>query len=290
MRYWEKKITVFDIVLVLFMIVFMCICLYPLLYVLSMSISDPLAVARQEVWLYPKGFSTEAYQILFKYPYLLISYGNTIWYTVVGTAISVLLTLLLAYPLSRRQFFLRNYIMTMIMVTMFIGGGLIPKFMLVSKLGLYNTRWAIVIPSAIGTTYVIIARTFFTTIPESLFESAKLDGAGDWVILAKIIMPLSKPLISVLVLYYAVGQWNQYFHALIYLLDENLKPLQLFLRRILIENTREVGGELISGVKSWASEQIKSCAIIVSVIPILCVYPYLQKYFVKGVMIGSLKG
>lgn len=285
-----KPLTFFDIFLGIAMCCFMLICLYPLVYVFSMSISNPIAVARQEVWFLPKGFSLKSYNMLFKYPEIWTAYGNTIWYTVVGTTINVFMTVLLAYPLSRKSFCLSNKIMLMVTFTMFFSGGMIPSFILINKLGLYDTRWAIIIPGAIGAYYVIIARTFFYNIPESLIESAKLDGANDLIILMKIMLPISMPLLSVLMLYYAVSHWNSYFSAMIYLQNKSLQPLQLYLRRILIENTGEVNSHMLSGeTKSMATMQIKYSVIIIATLPILCVYPFLQKYFVKGVMIGSIK-
>ena len=281
----------FDLLILLIMLLVIVVCLYPLVYVLSMSISDPLAAARREVWLLPKGFSVSSYQIIFENQQVWRSYYNTIYYTVFGTIINVVMTIILADPLSRRNFFLRNPISIMVTFTMFFGGGLVPSFILINQLGLYNTRWAILIPSAISAYNMIIAKTFFQSIPESLVESAKLDGASDLRILFSIVFPLSMPIISVLVLYYAVGHWNSYFPALLYLNDADLQPLQLYLRRILIENTGELSGDMaISVDKSLAAMQLKYSIIIVSTLPILCIYPFLQKYFVKGVMIGAVKG
>ena len=280
----------FDLLILLIMLLVIVVCLYPLVYVLSMSISDPLTAARREVWLLPKGFSVSSYQIIFENQQVWRSYYNTIYYTVFGTIINVVMTIILAYPLSRRNFFLRNPISIMVTFTMFFGGGLVPSFILINQLGLYNTRWAILIPSAISAYNMIIAKTFFQSIPESLIESAKLDGASDLRILFSIVFPLSMPIISVLVLYYAVGHWNSYFPALLYLNDADLQPLQLYLRRILIENTGELSGDMaISVDKSLAAMQLKYSIIIVSTLPILCIYPFLQKYFVKGVMIGAIK-
>lgn len=280
----------FDSFIVLFMLLVVVICLYPLLYVLSMSISDPLAAARREVWLLPKGFSLSSYGIIFENQQVWNSYYNTVFYTVFGTVINVVMTILLAYPLSRRTFFLRNPISMMVTFTMFFGGGLIPSFILINNLGMYNTRWAILIPGAISAYNMIIAKTFFQGIPESLIESAKLDGATDLRVLFSIVFPLSMPIISVLILYYAVGHWNSYFPALLYLNDAALQPLQLYLRRILIENTGELSSDMaISVDKSLAAMQLKYSIIIVSTLPILCIYPFLQKYFVNGVMIGAIK-
>ncbi|OXM14424.1 carbohydrate ABC transporter permease [Paenibacillus herberti] len=279
-----------DAAINVFMVFVIIICLYPLVFVFSMSISDPLAAAAQEVWLLPKGFSLNAYKLVFENPDIWTSYLNTIWYTVGGTAFNVIMTISLAYPLSRRNFFLRGPVTFLIVFTMLFSGGLIPTFILVNDLGLYNTRWALIILGAIGVWYVIIARTYFTTIPESLIESAKLDGANDIRIFWTVIIPLSKPIIAVLVLFYAVGHWNSYFSALIYLPDKNLQPLQLYLVKVLVENTGLADSIMPSEEKSLAIMQIKYAIIMVATLPILFVYPFLQKYFVKGVMIGAIKG
>ncbi|NSW92216.1 MAG: carbohydrate ABC transporter permease [Firmicutes bacterium] len=284
------KRKIFDVFIYIIMCLVIVICLYPIVYVFSMSISSPLAVAKQEVWLLPKGFSRGAYKLVFDNPDIWRAYYNTIWYTLIGTIVNVIMTVALAYPLSRKSFFAREPIMFFITFTMFFSGGIIPSFILINKLGLYNTRWALIIPGAIGVFYVIIARTYFETIPESLIESAKLDGANEVTILWKIIMPLSMPIIAVLILFYAVGHWNSYFSALIYLPNQKLQPLQLYLVKILIENTQDLAANMLPGEqKSLATMQIKYAVIMVAVVPILCVYPFLQKYFVKGVMIGAIK-
>ncbi len=280
----------FDAAITLCMLLVIVICLYPLVFVFSMSISDPVAAARKEVFLFPKGFSLASYSIILSNPTVWVSYGNTVFYTVFGTIINVFMTTILAYPLSRKQFFLAAPLSMMVTFTMFFSGGLIPTFLVVNSLGLYNTRWALLLPSAISAYNVIIARSFFQSLPESLIESAKLDGANDLHILPVIVIPLSMPIIAVLILYYAVGHWNSYFPALLYLNDTRLQPLQLYLRRILIENTNELSSGMdISVEKSLASMQLKYAIIIVATLPILCVYPFLQKYFVKGVMIGAIK-
>jgi putative aldouronate transport system permease protein len=266
-------------------------CLYPFLYVLSMSISAPYEVLNKTIILLPKGFSLESYKLLLHNRSIWQAYYNTLWYTVVGTGVSILLSVLIAYPLSRSSFFMRKPIMFFVTVTMFFGGGMIPLFILVSQIHLYNTRWAIVLPAAISTWNVIIARTFFQSIPESLSESARIDGANDLRILASVVLPLSMPILAVLTLFYAVGQWNSYFPALLFLPSPDLHPMQLFLMRVLIQMRQELATALQIGInRAVQAEQLKFSAIIVTVLPILCVYPLLQKYFVKGVMLGALKG
>lgn len=280
-----------DTVIVLLNCLVVIITLYPFIYVISMSISDPIYAVRQEITFLPKGFSMEAYKLVFENPDIWRSYYNTIWYTVVGTIINVILTILAGYPLSRRGFFARNSIMMFIAFTMFFSGGLIPTFIIVNKLHLYNTRLALILPGAVSAFNIIIARTFFEGIPESLQESAKIDGASEMKILLKIILPLSKPIMAVLVLFYAVGHWNGYFSALIYLPNADLQPIQLYLYKILIRQQ----DSLIEGVtdqfeRSLVGTQVKYAAIMVVILPIIFIYPFLQKYFVKGVMVGAIKG
>lgn len=280
-----------DAAITCIMLAVIVVCLYPLLYVFSMSISDPLAAARQEVWLWPKGFSLQSYKLVIDNPDIWTAYANTIFYTVVGTALNVVVTLLIAYPLSRRYFVLRMPLTLMIVFTMLFKGGLIPTFTLVNRLGLYDTRLVLILLGAVGVWYVLIARTFFESIPETVIESAKLDGANDMVILWRIVAPLSMPIIAVLILFYAVEHWNSYFSALIYLPSKELQPLQLYLVKVLVDNTQSVADSIVaSEEKSLAIMQVKYSIIIVSTLPILLVYPFLQKYFVKGVMIGAIKG
>ena len=220
-------------------------------------------------------------------------FRNTCFYTIAGTIISVILTILAAYPLSRRELAGRNVIMMLILFTMYFSGGMIPTYLLVKDLGMYNTIWALLIPAALSTYNLIVAKTFFeNSIPVELYESARLDGCGNFAMLSKIVLPLSKAILAVLVLYYAVGIWNAYFDALIYLRDTNLHPLQIILRNILLLGQTEQMGTNDVGMaeKIKMAEAVKYSAIVVSSIPMLIIYPFVQKYFVKGVMIGAVKG
>ena len=267
--------------------------LYPFVFVLSMSISDPVAVVRREIFLLPKGFSLDAYRTVLNDPVVLRSYYNTIWYTGVGTALNLVFTVMAAYPLSKRSFSARRVLMFLFVFTMFFSGGLIPLFVLVVKLGLYATRWAIVIPTLIATFNLIICRTFFQTLPEDLFECARIEGAGEWRIVWKIVVPLSRPIIAVLVLFYGVNHWNSFFPALLYLPKAELQPIQIYLRRVLIQASPEAVQQFETGEQGegvMAMVQIKFAVMIVAVLPILLLYPFLQRYFVKGVLIGALKG
>ena len=269
----------------------MVITIYPLIYTFSMSVSNPIYVANNSILFLPKGFSLQSYSMLLQDKNIWKGYYNTIWYTVVGTFISVAMTVLAAYPLSRKRYILIKPLMIFIVLTMFFSGGMIPSFILINQLGLYNTRWAIVIPAAISTWNLIICRSFFKSIPDSFAEAAEIDGASQLTILLKIFLPLSMPVVAVLILFYAVGQWNSYFPATLYLTDSDLMPLQIYLRRVVIHSSSESVTGIAGGLqKSLATMQLKYSIIIVTILPILCVYPFLQKYFIKGVMIGGIKG
>jgi putative aldouronate transport system permease protein len=241
--------------------------------------------------LSPLGFNVDGYISVFKNPNIITGYRNTILYVVVGTSINLFMTSLGAYVLSRKGVMLRDPMMMLIVFTMFFSGGLIPNYLLVKNLGMYNTMWALLIPGAISTYNLIIMRTSFAAIPISLEESARIDGANDFTILFRIVLPLSKAVLSVMVLFYAVAHWNSWFSAMIYLQKRDMFPLQLFLREILVNSSTD---SMITGSggsdKEAISEIIKYCTIVVATVPIIVVYPFLQKYFVKGVMIGAVKG
>jgi putative aldouronate transport system permease protein len=286
----------FDFFNVTLMTLYALMVLYPLYFITISSISDPNAVYAGEVWLWPKDVTFEGYQRIFSDSLIWIGYGNTILYAAIGTAISIVLTLTAAYPLSRPDFYGRNVIMLVFVFTMFFSGGLIPTYLLVKDLGMVNTIWAMVIPNAVGVWNIIIAKTFFeTSIPSDLREAAFMDGCSNTRFFFQIVLPLSKPIIAVMVLFHVVGHWNGFFDALIYLNDETKYPLQLILRNILVENQVSNSAAMMMDVESYAAKQrvaelIKYGVIIVSTIPLLILYPFLQRYFVKGVMIGSIKG
>jgi putative aldouronate transport system permease protein len=283
---------VFTLINTLLMIFLMIITLYPFLYVLFASLSDPNEfIAHSGTLLYPLSPNLDSYWAVLNNPNILIGYKNTIFIVVAGTGINLLMTCVGAYFLSRTGPMLKKPIMILITVTMFVDGGMIPNYLLVRDLGMYDTLWALIIPGAISTYNMIIMRTMFQSIPASLEESARIDGAGEWTILFKLILPLSIPTIAVIGLFYAVGHWNSWFSANIYLRDKNKFPLQLILRDIVVES--EVDDMTIGAAfgNSYAmSFTIKYATVIVATVPILILYPWIQKYFVKGVMIGSLKG
>ena len=279
-----------DVIIYLLLFLICVITLYPMVYILSMSLSGPDAVLRQQVWLFPVGFSLGSYRLIMETHLFWQSYYNTLWYTTVGTLINLTLTLTAAYVLASRTFFAGRFFMIMFVITMFFSGGLIPLFLQVNNLGLHGTRWAIVLPVAVSTWNLIITRTFFrTSIPDGILESAKIDGANDILILLKIVLPVSTPIIAVLTIFYAVAHWNAWFSAAIFLHSADLHPLQLYLRRLLILGgggvfQGDITVELIAYI-----QQLRYSSIVVATLPILCVYPFFQKYFVKGVMLGSIK-
>jgi len=285
---------VFDVIVILFAATVLIITLYPLIYVLSMSISDPIKAARGEVYLLPKGFSLTAVQTVLKDSSLFTYYYNTLWYTVVGTALGIFVTALAAYPLSRKDFRHRNIFMKMIMVTMFFSGGMIPSYIVVSKyLHLYNSRWALILPALTTAWYVVVTRSFFESIPDEIIESARLDGASEYRIFGQLILPLSKPIIAVLALYFSIGHWNSYFPALLYLGKKELQPLAMYVRSVVIQSSIASLADAAVDVDSAAllsTLQIKYAVIVISILPMLLIYPFLSKNLEKGLMIGAVKG
>ncbi|GIO40954.1 carbohydrate ABC transporter permease [Paenibacillus apis] len=283
----------FDVIVYLIAAVIILIVLYPLLFVVSASFSDPARVLNGEVWLLPKGLTLEAYTNILHNDKIWTGYRNSIVYAVVGTLINIIMTLLAAYPLSRPDLPGRKGLMMIVTLTMFFSGGLIPSYLLVKSLGMVDTMWALIIPGAISTYNLIVMRTYFqSSIPWELQEAAHIDGCSNWRLLISIILPLSKPIIAVMVLFYAVGHWNAFFNALIYIRTEDLYPLQLVLREILMisQSAGVDGGNVGMEEKILLSESIKYAVIIVSSLPVLIMYPFVQRHFVKGVMIGSIKG
>jgi putative aldouronate transport system permease protein len=283
---------IFDCFNALFMIMIMIVTIYPLLYVAFASLSDGVQLMAHVGALYkPLGLTLTAYKAVFSNIYILTGYRNTLFIVAAGLVVNLALTSLGAYALSRKSLKFRKPIMLFIIFTMYFSGGLIPGYLLVKGIGLYNSLWALIFPGAISTFNLILMRTAFQAIPASLEESAKIDGAGDFTVLFRIIIPLSLPTIAVMTLYYGVGHWNAWFSAMIYLRDKVKYPLQLILREILIQNeTTNMMGDIDTTDQGNVAETIKYATIIVATLPILCIYPFLQKYFVKGTMIGAIKG
>ena len=289
----RRRMAAGQIGIVIILSMTLAITLYPFLYTFANSVSDPMATIRNEVYFWPKGFQLNTYRQVLRTKSFLSSYGNTVWYTVVGTVVSTTVIFLASYPLSRKEFFLRKQMNTFFIITMYFSGGMVPLFTVVNKLGLYNNRLAIILPVAANVYYMIICRSFMDDIPDSMIESAKLDGANDVQILKNIVLGVSKPIIAVLVLFTAVGYWNTYFNAVLYLPSPELQPLQIYLNKLLVNNSVRGGGNAVGQMGLEASlniHQFKYAAIIVTILPIVCVYPFVQKYFVKGVMIGAVKG
>ena len=288
----------FDVINITVLFLFMVVILYPLIYILSASFSDPKYVFNGTMWLLPKGFTAVGYRRILDYRDIWMGYGNTLFYTVVGTVMNLAVTLPCAYALSRREMKGRNFVMGMLVVTMYVSGGLIPSYLNLKEMGFINTRWLLLITNLAMVHYIIISRTFFHSIPDELIEAATIDGCGNFRIFFQIVLPLSSAIIAVMALYYGVGHWNEYFNAMIGLRSRSLFPLQLFLRHILVQS--QISDEMLSSMdmdsaaalleKQQIANMIKYCVIVVSSAPMLMIYPFLQRYFIKGVMIGSIKG
>ncbi|MFY0761479.1 carbohydrate ABC transporter permease [Metabacillus dongyingensis] len=271
------------------------IVVYPLIYIISASVSDPKFVNSGEMWLFPINLTFEGYERVFQNEQIWLGYKNTIIYTAVGTAVNLMVTIPAAYALARKDFVGRGFIMGMMLVTMFVSGGLIPTYIIVKSLGLMDSMWALILPGAASVWNIIVCRTFFqTSIPNELEEAAKIDGCSNFNLFLKIILPLSAPIIAVMALFYGVGHWNSYFGALIYLRDQDLYPLQLVLRQILVlqEMSADMSGATAEALqrKAEIADIVKYAVIIVATLPIIIIYPFMQRFFVKGVMIGSVKG
>lgn len=274
--------------------IILLVVLYPLVYTLSASLSAPSAVISGEVWLFPVDFSLESYEKIFNYPTIINGMLNSLFYTIVGSSVSVVLTFLAAYPLTRKDLPGRRFFTIMFFFPLLFSGGLIPFYLVTRDLGLVNTRWALIIPTALSVWNLIITISFLrASIPEELWDAAQIDGCSDFGYLLNVILPLSKSLLAVLFLVYAVAQWNQYFYALIFLTDPVLAPLQIVLRNILILNEVDLG--MIADVQRLADqqalqEQLKFSSIVVASIPVLLLYPFIQRYFVQGITAGAIKG
>lgn len=280
---------IYTAITILFVVV-----LYPLIYIVSASFSDPIEVTSGHVWLWPVKPTLLGYKAVFQNSSVWLGYANSIIYMVSGTIVNVLLSIMAAYPLSRKDLHGRNLFMAVFVFTMFFSGGLIPLYLVVKQVGILNTRLAMILPGGVAVWNVILARTYFqSTIPSELLDSSKIDGCDDFKFIIKIILPLSKPIIAVLILYSAIGHWNSYFNAFIFLNKQELYPLQIILRNILIKN-QNTSGMMMNIEQRLMRERIsqilKYSLIVVASVPVLIIYPMVQQYFIKGVMIGSIKG
>jgi putative aldouronate transport system permease protein len=287
--FWSTAFDVFNAILMVLVII---ATLYPLYYVAIVSLSDGNAVLRGEVSFIPIGFTLNSYKMVFRTNTVAKGLLNSVLYTTVGTTINLFLTALCAYPLARARFSGRTVFTIIVTITMFFSGGLIPLYLLILDLGIRNTIWALVLPSAISPWNMFIMRTYFQNIPEEIFDAAKIDGANDLHIMARIVLPLSIPIFATMLLFYAVGHWNEWFHALIFLDEKARFPIQLILRSVVIQGQLEMGSYIMSPSEEYmvVEQSLKYATIMVATLPILSVYPFVQKYFVQGVMIGAIKG
>lgn len=275
------------------MIFILLVILIPIIFIIASSFSSPSAVTAGKVFLWPVDFTLVGYTVIFQSPSIVRAFLNSVAYTVVGTIVSVTLTMLAGYPLSRTDLKIRGVVMFIFTVTMFFSGGMIPTYLVVSKLKLIDSFWAMILPSAMGVWNVILIKTYIqSSIPSEIFESAAIDGCSDWKYFINMVIPLAKPIIAVMVLLYAVGKWNDFFSALLYLNDVNKQPLQLLLRNILVQN--DSIGMAMNLAQQMSRQELKTqlqySLIIVSSVPVMILYPFIQKYFVKGIMMGSIKG
>ena len=276
----------------IFLIFAVVACVYPFIYVLSVSLSSGQAVNQGRVILLPVDLNFEALKTVLGYKQLWISYGNTLFYTAVGTVMNVVFTCLAAYPLSRKRFCFRKQMNFLLAFTMYFSGGLIPVYIVITKLGLYDKRMVMIVPVLISAYNVMICRSAFESVSEDLFEEAAIEGANDFYILTKIAVPLIKPTLAVLTLYYAVARYNDFFSAMLYISDSSKEPLQIFLRRILLQASMEImqTTNINMGAVSQSTIQVRYVCIVVSVVPIMLVVPLVQKYLVQGTMLGAVKG
>lgn len=267
------------------------LCVYPFVYTLTMSLSTATEASRGGFHVFPHHFSWTSYKLVLSNPNILRCYGNTVLRTVLGTWLTLLATSIAAYPLSRKEMPHRAMLTFIIVFTLLFSGGVVPSFLLVKKLGMLNTVWALVVPGMLTAFNIIILRNYFQTLPESLVEAARVEGAGEWTILFRIFIPLSTPALATIALWTAVAQWNAWFDALLYITDDHRQVLQTFLQRIVIENSTQMMelGVTNSSIVQFTGETIKAATIIVTVLPILCVYPFVQRFFVSGIALGGVK-
>ena len=287
----KKRITLFDIVVHIISAILLIIVLYPLILVVSNSVSDANLVAAGKIVLFPKGFNLNGYVEFFKDRSIMTGYANSIFYTVVGTCINLLVTVPAAYALTKKTLPGNGIFTTLFMIIMYFGGGMIPTFLVLNGYGLYNTRWVLLLMGAFSTYNCIICRSFFVAMPKDLEEAAELDGCSPMRTFIQIILPLSTALLGVMVLYFGVSHWNAYFNAMIYIRDDSKQPLQVFLRRILVlaQTAAKADGEVDVSVID-REYLLRYSTIVVASLPLMILYPFLQKYFDKGVLIGSVKG
>lgn len=293
LNYYKKiKFSLFDVINLILLSLFLCSLLYPIIYISAVSLSDKLSVLKNEVFIIPKGINFDAYRMIFDHHLFFRSYLNTVIYALLGTLMCLTICVLTSYPLSKNKLKGASFMMMAISFTMLFSGGLIPLYILIRNLHMIDTIWVMIIPGAMSPMYVIIMRTFFKGLPQELEESATIDGANDLQVLAGIVLPLSKPISATIAIFSVVGSWNSYFNPLVFLNNQEKFPLQIILRAITIQNEMSTSGKTvgINGDEKVVTTSVKYAAIMVAVLPMLIIYPFAQKYFVKGMLIGSIKG
>lgn len=288
----KKKLEAFDIVNGFLMLVLIVVTLYPFWYMVMVSLSSDIYIMRNEVSIWPKGFTFMWYEQVFTDERLGTGYRNTLIYTVLGTAISLIITSMAAFALSQKRMMFRKPLMLAIVFTILFGGGMIPSFLVVKEVGILNTIWAMVLPGAVSTFNLLVFRTFFEGLPEELYDAGRIDGLKDIGLFTRIVVPLSKPVYAAIGLFAAVGLWNNFYSAILYLREPDLFPLTMVLRDLIIRGQidAEMASQASVGGDMVVSDALKFATIMVSTLPILMLYPFLQKYFVKGVLLGSIKG
>lgn len=292
MKYKAPRVTAFDFLNIVFMVLIIAVCIYPVIFIISASLSSSSYMLTQTgLMLFPKGFNLSAYKMVFKNANIMHSYGNTIFVVVVGTALNIVATSVAAFLISRKNFMLRKPLTLMIVFTMYFSGGIIPTYLVINNfLHLSNNLMALILPKLIIATNLFVMRTYFMSIPDSLLEAARIDGASEVTVLFRIIMPLSMPVIAVMLLYYGVEHWNSWFDAMLYIHKRDLYPLQLILREIVLSNsTSNMMSTVAIDDSNAVGETIKYATMVVATVPILCVYPFLQRFFVKGITAGAVK-
>lgn len=288
----RTRTTLFDVIVIAVFALLTLVTLYPFYNVLILSVSNTVAVAKHTPYLFPYTIDFSGYKTVFGDSYFLKAFGVSVFVTLVGTAINMFLSVTGAYVLSKRELVGRKFFMTMILFTMLFSGGLVPTYMIIKDLKLINSIWAMILPTAISTYYMIIMKNYFLNLPAGLIEAAKLDGASEWTILWKVVIPISKPFIATFALFYSVERWNEWYNALLYINQKNLSPLQIYLREVLVSLSGQLSTQakqMLSATEKVSTASVRMAAIIITAVPIICVYPFLQKHFVNGIMVGGLK-
>lgn len=288
----KRKISLFDVILYLVFGLIALITIYPFYNVLIVSLANTLASATYSPYLYPHVFDLTGYKTIMSDTYFYRSLGTTLFVTIVGTTLNMVFSVTAAYVLSRKRLIGRKFFLSAILFTMLFSGGLIPTYLVVSGLGLDNSIWSMIFPSMISTYYLIIMKNYFVSLPASLEEAARIDGANEFVVMTRIFIPISKPFMATFLLFYAVERWNEWWNAYLYISDKNIKPLQIYLRDVLVNFNSQLATQAQSMMSSHNKvfvQSIQMAIIIITMLPILCVYPFVQKYFVKGVLVGSVK-